>query len=283
MDSSDLGTPRQITDGDMVEVAFHSYYPYGAEATDPLQDEVRLKFTGHERDENGSADAGVLDYMHARFCSPHIGRFLTVDPEKSMLPGRPQTWGRYAYARNNPITRLDPDGRDDVMIGFEEEFARASQMRENTGSDPIGRFIGGSLLAAVGLPLLGAAVAEVPFLATAVLHPRSSQRVIQAAEVLMEGPTPNASSLMPDPAVIRTIKTLPDNAKLTAEQIVELSKNVDRLVAKSIPKLAERNLGESVRRLIKEDPRFRFLDQVPDAKERLLLALEEFDIKPPEI
>jgi hypothetical protein len=65
-----LGSPRQITDEGATEVAFHTYYPFGGEATEPSQDDVVLKFTGHERDDNGSDGAGVLDYMHARSPSP---------------------------------------------------------------------------------------------------------------------------------------------------------------------------------------------------------------------
>jgi RHS repeat-associated protein len=104
-----LGSPRQITDEGATEVAFHSYYPFGGEATDPSQDEVELKFTGHERDGNGSSGAGVLDYMHARYCSPGLGRFATVDP----IPGefwRPQSWNQYTYVENNPVSYLDPTG-----------------------------------------------------------------------------------------------------------------------------------------------------------------------------
>ncbi|HEX6161085.1 MAG TPA: hypothetical protein VF111_13015, partial [Thermoanaerobaculia bacterium] len=62
-----LGTPRLITDHAGNTVAQHTYYPFGDEATDPLQDTERLKFTGHER------DAAGLDYMHARYYGPRVG------------------------------------------------------------------------------------------------------------------------------------------------------------------------------------------------------------------
>ncbi len=35
---------------------------------------------GHERDGNGSSGVGMLDYMHARYCSPALGRFQSPDP-----------------------------------------------------------------------------------------------------------------------------------------------------------------------------------------------------------
>jgi len=50
--------------------------------------------------------------MHARFCSPITGRFLSVDPvidEKRALR-QPQTWNRFSYVGNNPIHYTDPRG-----------------------------------------------------------------------------------------------------------------------------------------------------------------------------
>lgn len=107
-----LGTPRQITDDDAVEVAWHTYYPFGEEATDPQQDQEAMKFTGHERDENGSAQEGMLDYMHARYCSPALGRFMSPDkvPTPRETLGLPNRWNRYTYAANNPLTYVDPTG-----------------------------------------------------------------------------------------------------------------------------------------------------------------------------
>ena len=107
-----LGTPRQITDETGSAVALHSYYPFGSEATDPSQDEVELKFTGHERDESGSGGAGMLDYMHARYCSPGLGRFLSIDPVASGKPQDPQSWNKLSYGLNNPTKFVDPDGRE---------------------------------------------------------------------------------------------------------------------------------------------------------------------------
>ena len=52
-----------------------------------------------------------LDYMHARYCSAELGRFLSTDPIDSGIPANPQQWNQYTYARNNPLRLLDPDGR----------------------------------------------------------------------------------------------------------------------------------------------------------------------------
>jgi RHS repeat-associated protein len=105
-----LGTPRLITDGSEV-VGEHAYFPFGEEVTSPVQNAERMKFTGHERDLGGAGLEDDLDYMHARYCSPLAGRFLSVDPEgRGSKPGLPQSWNRYAYAKNNPILLIDPDG-----------------------------------------------------------------------------------------------------------------------------------------------------------------------------
>jgi len=56
--------------------------------------------------------ARLFDYMHARYFSPHLGRFMSVDPsQESFDPKKPQSWNRYAYVRGNPLQYVDPDGR----------------------------------------------------------------------------------------------------------------------------------------------------------------------------
>ena len=49
--------------------------------------------------------------MVARYYSSSLGRFMAVDPaSRSSSPLNPQTWNRYTYALNNPISYFDPDG-----------------------------------------------------------------------------------------------------------------------------------------------------------------------------
>ena len=52
-----------------------------------------------------------VDYMHARYYSPNLGRFLSVDPIGGTV-GSSQSWNRYSYVLNNPLSLIDPDGRD---------------------------------------------------------------------------------------------------------------------------------------------------------------------------
>jgi RHS repeat-associated protein len=108
-----LGSPRLITGAGGVKKSYHLYHPYGAEATAFNQDTERLKFTGHERDLGNLASAADdIDYMHARFYQPQVGRFLAFDPASvSVSRADPQTWNRYAYGIGNPLKFSDPSGQ----------------------------------------------------------------------------------------------------------------------------------------------------------------------------
>ncbi|HKS23231.1 MAG TPA: RHS repeat-associated core domain-containing protein [Thermoanaerobaculia bacterium] len=89
----------------------HHYYPFGREITDPAGE--TMKFTGHERD---STPYDYQDYMHARYDNPFLGRFLSVDPKGRYRPTTlPQEWNRYAYALNNPVKIIDPNGRENTI------------------------------------------------------------------------------------------------------------------------------------------------------------------------
>ncbi|MBI4917813.1 MAG: RHS repeat-associated core domain-containing protein [Acidobacteria bacterium] len=113
-----LGTPRLITSASGAGLESHTYLPFGLEVTDlgPLFE--RMKFTGHERDL-----ASGLDYMHARYYSPYVNRFLSVDPGRDTDSERPQSWNLYSYARNNPVKHVDTNGAETTLFfvsGFPE-------------------------------------------------------------------------------------------------------------------------------------------------------------------
>jgi RHS repeat-associated protein len=114
-----LGTPRQLTRSTGAQESLHSYYPFGQEATNIAQDDVTLKFTGHERDSNDNTVKGHLDYMHARFCSANLGRFNSPDPipMHQSATRNAQRWNRYLYAAGNPLKFTDPSGLYIVVPG----------------------------------------------------------------------------------------------------------------------------------------------------------------------
>jgi RHS repeat-associated protein len=72
---------------------------------------VRSRSTGKERDtESGN------DYFDARYYSSAMGRFMSPDwsAKEDPVPyaqiDDPQSLNLYSYVRNNPLTRIDPDG-----------------------------------------------------------------------------------------------------------------------------------------------------------------------------
>ncbi len=140
-----LGTPRQITRGGQ-QVALHNYYPFGQEATSAGADEIQLKFTGHERDKTGTGVRSELDYMHARYCSPVLGRFLSVDPAKSSVLTQSTTWNRYSYVSNNPLRYNDPSGlRQNPVTGGRGINSKPAngvfgRIRRNSSNPRIGLF-----------------------------------------------------------------------------------------------------------------------------------------------
>lgn len=109
-----LGSPRFITNGSGSVIDQQNFDPFGAGG---LYGSGALQFTGHERDQAnlGSGSFNLPDYFHARFYDK-AGRFLSVDPIDSADPRFPQSWNRYSYTRNNPLTRIDPDGRSDMYF-----------------------------------------------------------------------------------------------------------------------------------------------------------------------
>jgi RHS repeat-associated protein len=69
-------------------------------------DSSPMHFTGKQRD----AETG-LDYFGARFDASTLGRFMTPDPlMNSGHPWNPQSWNRYTYTLNNPLSFTDPTG-----------------------------------------------------------------------------------------------------------------------------------------------------------------------------
>jgi RHS repeat-associated protein len=58
-----------------------------------------------------------LQYLHARYYDPTLGRFLSPDTWDPTMPG--VDFNRYAYAGNDPINKTDPFGHKDPDSGGE--------------------------------------------------------------------------------------------------------------------------------------------------------------------
>jgi RHS repeat-associated protein len=131
-----LGTPRMVADqnGSLAGVTRHDYLPFGEEigagigvrtaATGYGKDGVRQKFTGKERD----AETNLDWFGPGRYYGSLQGRFVSTDPlnipalvrlnprKFEAVIADPANWNGYAYAHNNPLSKLDPDGFLTIII-----------------------------------------------------------------------------------------------------------------------------------------------------------------------
>jgi RHS repeat-associated protein len=91
-------------------VVYDDYYPFGMTMSGRSSTgsaDNRYKFTGKERD---FGETG-WDYFGERYSDSRIGRWLQVDPLANKYPGL----SPYNYVRNNPLSRIDLDGRTDWL------------------------------------------------------------------------------------------------------------------------------------------------------------------------
>ncbi len=104
------GQPEQNTGSDQ---AFTPWGERRGAGRDPLSNaaiyafdtrSTRRGFTGHEQ-----IDVSGLVHMKGRIYDPRLARFIQADPlvEDSRLP---QTFNRYTYVHNNPLSYTDPSG-----------------------------------------------------------------------------------------------------------------------------------------------------------------------------
>lgn len=106
-----LGSVDTITDeaGTLVQRLSYDAFgkrrnPNGTDATS-ITAQTSRGFTRHEMDD----EVGLIN-MRAREYDPLLGRFITAD---TMVPGaaNSQSYNRYSYALNNPLSRIDPSGQ----------------------------------------------------------------------------------------------------------------------------------------------------------------------------
>jgi RHS repeat-associated protein len=70
-----------------------------------------LNFTGQNQDTLPSPAVGEYDFLFREY-NPQQGRWISPDPAglSAVNPGFPQTWNRYAYVMNRPLTEIDLAG-----------------------------------------------------------------------------------------------------------------------------------------------------------------------------
>jgi len=99
-----LQSSSVMTGANGLSVETTQYMPFGHTRTPPGAAISNYKFTDEERD----PETGLYNY-DARHYDPVIGRFVSAD---SLIQDfyDPQALNRYAYARNNPLKYIDPQG-----------------------------------------------------------------------------------------------------------------------------------------------------------------------------
>jgi RHS repeat-associated protein len=131
---AELGTPRMVFDqsGALGTVKRHDYAPFGEELLNGARpttvgyasgDTTRQKFSQKERDNETG-----LDYFNARYYGSTQGRFTSPDPLLSS--GRslqPQSWNRYTYVINRPLSLVDPNGLDWGVSDYDNKGVRHYQ------------------------------------------------------------------------------------------------------------------------------------------------------------
>lgn len=103
--SDHLGSSRLATTPSRTMYSSTAYAPYGEPYTQAGTTD--LSFTGQDQD----TVSGIHDFL-ARKYPPVQGRWLAPDPAGlgAVDPASPQSWNRYAYVLNNPLSLVDPLG-----------------------------------------------------------------------------------------------------------------------------------------------------------------------------
>jgi RHS repeat-associated protein len=113
-----LGNNRVVADKDVAVTQSTQYYPFGmAFATSTGQNVQAFKYNDKELDLMHNLN--MYDYS-ARYIDMANPRFMTIDP----LAEKYYSVSPYAYCLNNPVNRIDPDGRDVWEVNGQGEVVK---------------------------------------------------------------------------------------------------------------------------------------------------------------
>lgn len=108
--SDHLGSSRLATTPSRTKYYDIAYAPYGEDYNGSgTQD---LAYTDQNQDTVGGGwSSNLYDFLMREYRTAH-GRWTSPDPAggQAVNPASPQTWNRYAYAVNNPLSFIDPLG-----------------------------------------------------------------------------------------------------------------------------------------------------------------------------
>jgi uncharacterized protein RhaS with RHS repeats len=143
--------------------------------------------------------------MHARHYSPALGRFLQPDPDRSEA-------NLYAYAANNPVTEMDPDGTCFIVcavIGAVVSVAIYAATTDNFdwGEAAKEAAIGG-VLGATGVGLISKIASAGKLLSKVPKAGRALQRVAKVAQRTKSGATKVIDRTKPGRVVLKAAATV---------------------------------------------------------------------------
>ena len=137
-----LGSARLSTNYTGQTVANDTAYaPYGEEYPVSSTD---LNFTGQSQD----TLPGLYDFQYREY-SPVQGRWISPDPAglSAVDPSNPQSWNRYAYVLNNPLSAIDLLGLDCARL-LDDGSVKVYTDEEDDCSGDNGYYFDGTVTAA---------------------------------------------------------------------------------------------------------------------------------------
>lgn len=123
-----LGSSRLTSTASRTVYSTSAYAPFGEQyATSGTSDP---SFTGQDAD----TTSGLYDFTF-REHSPSQGRWISPDPLGlgAVNPSNPQTWNRYAYVVNNPLSAIDSSGLDCVYVNGDGTWYTEDGDCDNSG------------------------------------------------------------------------------------------------------------------------------------------------------
>ncbi|HXH48683.1 MAG TPA: RHS repeat-associated core domain-containing protein [Terriglobia bacterium] len=121
--ANNLGTTTVVNDQTGTELQDQLFYPWGQSWTRTGLG-YDMRFAGMHQFESPE----LLYPTDFRKYNPALGRWMTPDPADMAAadPSNPQSWNRYAYVLNNPVTLTDPLGLLGFgMVGQQDDFFAA--------------------------------------------------------------------------------------------------------------------------------------------------------------
>ena len=134
-----LGSARVFSSPSQGATKGFAYAPFGEGYAETSNQWIQFTEFGDAWTVGGNNNQGgtLDDFMYRRY-SPGQGRWISPDPAglAAVDPTNPQTWNRYAYVGNNPLSRTDPLGLFYCACEFDDGGGGGGGVTDPSGGDP---------------------------------------------------------------------------------------------------------------------------------------------------